>query len=94
MKEMLRTPFRRIHMLMNSLSLTTLHMPILKSKNIVRILAVEQEGMIRTFAWHIDNQINIDVKRTCIDMVGPRQTRNPASSIPAGVPGRPPLLPR
>ena len=36
-------------------------MPRLKSKNIVRILAVEQEGMIRTFAWHIDNQINIDV---------------------------------
>lgn len=61
MKEMLRTPFRRIHMLMNNLSLITLHMPRLKSKNIVRILAVEQEGMIRTFAWHIDNQINIDV---------------------------------
>ena len=62
MKEVLRTPSRQIPLLRNRITCHQKRHTGQSSSlkiNIVRILAVEQEGMIRTFAWHIDDQIDM-----------------------------------
>ena len=76
---MIRAPYRRIPLwLRNNLSPTTSRRSTLKSKTVSIILWMGRKSIMRTFAGHIDNQIDIDVQITRGDMVHAKLEIRPA----------------